>query len=80
MTLEGHIENGMVVFNEPVLLPDGTPVRVEVVAATPAKDQDSAKQAGHFLNHYKNVIGTVEDLPPDAAHNHDHYLYGLPKK
>ena len=80
MTLEGHIQNGVVVFNEPVSLPDGTPVRVEVVETTTAKDQPSAKQSGDFLSHYKNVIGTVEDLPPDAAHNHDHYLYGLPKK
>ncbi len=31
MSLEGHIENGRVVFDEPVSLPNGTPVRVEVV-------------------------------------------------
>ena len=79
MTLEGRIENGVVVFNEPVALPDGTVVRVEVVAATPAQDH-KAEQAGHFLKHYKNLIGTVDDLPADAALNHDHYLYGLPKK
>ncbi len=80
MTLEGHIENGVVVFREPVSLPDGTAVRVEVVAAMPAKDHETAERSGHFLNHYKNVIGTVDDLPADAALNHDHYLYGLPKK
>lgn len=80
MTLEGHIKNGVVVFNEPVALPDGTAVRVEVVAEMPAKDHVATERSGHFLNHYKNVIGTVDDLPPDAALNHDHYLYGLPKK
>jgi predicted DNA-binding antitoxin AbrB/MazE fold protein len=80
MLLEGHIENGVVVLNEPVSLPDGTPVRVEVVSAAPAEKRDGAEQFGHFLNHYKNVIGTVHDLPSDAALNHDHYLYGLPKK
>lgn len=80
MTIKGHIENGVVVFNEPVSLPDGTAVLVEVVAATPAKDHQAAERSGHFLNHYKSVIGTVDDLPPDAASNHDHYLYGLPKK
>jgi hypothetical protein len=80
MTLEGRIANGVVVFNEPVSLPDGTPVRVEVVATPSPKDQDAAERSGHFLNHYKSVIGTVDDLPADAALNHDHYLYGLPKK
>jgi hypothetical protein len=80
MSLEGHIENGVVVFDQPVSLPDGTPVRVEVLPATPCEDQAAAERAGHFLNHYSSVIGTVTDLPPDAALNHDHYLYGMPKK
>jgi len=26
------------------------------------------------------VAGTAEGLPKDLAHNHDHYLYGTPKK
>ena len=26
------------------------------------------------------VIGKAKGLPPDASLNHDHYLYGLPKK
>ena len=25
-------------------------------------------------------VGKAQGLPEDAAHNHDHYLYGLPKK
>lgn len=32
----GHIENGGVVFDQPVPLPDGTPVQVEALAAPPA--------------------------------------------
>lgn len=36
MSLEGHIENGRVVFDEPVSLPNGTQVRVEVVEANGA--------------------------------------------
>lgn len=80
MTLEGRIENGVVVFNEPISLPNGTAVRVEVVEANAAKDRDTEQRSGHFMNHYKKVIGTVDDLPSDAALNHDHYLYGLPKK
>jgi hypothetical protein len=26
------------------------------------------------------LAGTVEDLPPDYAENHDQYLYGLPRR
>ena len=26
------------------------------------------------------IAGTVDGLPPDYAENHDHYLYGLPRR
>jgi len=26
------------------------------------------------------VAGTADDLPPDLSANHDHYLYGTPKR
>jgi hypothetical protein len=39
----------------------------EQQTSTPAKDQDAAERSGYFLNHYKSVIGTVDDLPADAA-------------
>jgi hypothetical protein len=28
----------------------------------------------------RSVVGKAKGLPPDAASNHDHYLYGLPRK
>ncbi len=34
MSFLGHMENGKVVFNAPVPLPDGTSVRVEAIDAT----------------------------------------------
>lgn len=30
MAYRGHMKNGVAIFDEPVQLPDGTPVRVEV--------------------------------------------------
>ncbi len=42
MNYQGHIEAGVVVFDQPVALPDGTPVRVEpltVPQSLPAPDE-----------------------------------------
>jgi hypothetical protein len=69
MSLEGHIENGVVVFDQPVSLPNGTPVRVEVVAGGKT-----------LAERFKNVIGAGVDLPEDMAKNHDHHLHGTPKQ
>jgi hypothetical protein len=71
MSFQGHVENGVVVFDEPISLPDGTPVRVEAVAAATAKT---------LAVRFKNVIGAGVDLPEDMAKNHDHYLHGTPKQ
>ncbi len=32
MTFQGHVENGVIILNEPVPLPNGTPVVVEAKA------------------------------------------------
>lgn len=43
MTIHGHIENGRVVLDELIDLPDGTPVRVEAATgAAPAKGSPEA--------------------------------------
>lgn len=38
MHCKGHVEGGVIVLEEPVELPDGTPVRVEVVATAGARE------------------------------------------
>jgi hypothetical protein len=70
MTLEGRIENGQVVFDQPVPLPDGTPVRVELSPATAV----APAVAGSFLEQLGSVVGAIHDWPEDLAINHDHYL------
>ena len=70
MSFQGHIENGVVVLDEPVSVPDGTLVRVEVIA--PARKT--------LAERFKSVIGAGVDLPEDLARNHDHYLHGTPKQ
>jgi hypothetical protein len=72
MTYRGHIENGQIAFDEPVTLPEGAQVQVEIM-------QSGADQPT-IWDRLLEIAGTVEGLPPDMAENHDHYLYGTPKK
>jgi hypothetical protein len=71
MTYRGHVENGIVVLDEPVALPEGAPVQVDLLG----------EDAGTSLyDRLKSVIGKAQGLPPDAAQNIDHYLYGQPRQ
>ena len=72
MSFEGHIENGVAVFDVPVSLPDGLKVRIVPVADAPAENANRKTLAERF----KNIIGAVDDLPADMAENHDKYLHG----
>ena len=78
MTLHGHIENGVIVLDEKVPLPEGAAVQVQIMAR-PSIPVDS-DQRPTLAETLKDFIGILEDLPEDAAMNHDHYLYGTPKK
>lgn len=76
MTMRGHIKNGAVVLNEPVRLPDGMGVEVEVRPLTgPAAD--SGPTWGEV---FRDIAGSVQGLPEDLAENHDHYIHGTPKR
>jgi hypothetical protein len=79
MVYHGRIERGRIVLDEPLALPDGT--EVELRALQPSAAKSESEGAGKTLyDRLSNVIGTAEGLPGDAALNHDHYLYGLPRK
>jgi len=75
MSLEGRIHNGVVIFDQPVSLPEGTPVRVE-----PVPPKSAPRVENSILDRLGDVVGAVDDLPEDAAENHDYYLYGTPKR
>ena len=78
MTLEGHIEDGHVVLDTPVALPNGTKVTVSVQS-----DRDQSKVEDELPPLYerlKSVAGKAKGLPADLAINHDHYLHGQPKR
>ena len=76
MTYQGHVENGAVVLDDPVALPDGAKVNImlvemqDVVEPTPA---GAREKLGEFA-------GVFTGLPEDASVNLDHYLYGHAKR
>jgi hypothetical protein len=76
MSFTGHIQNGSVVFDTPVSLPDGTRVTVTLQesSGTPVENVPT------IFERYKDIIGIAEGLPEDFAENHDHYIHGTPKK
>jgi len=73
MTYRGHIENGAVILDDPVDIPEGTTVSVAVMEDTIPAEKTLYERLSPF-------IGKATGLPPDLAQNHDHYLHGRPKK
>jgi hypothetical protein len=76
MSLEGRIHEGRVIFDVPVSLPEGTRVSVEPVSE-PSKENGDGQSLLEILG---DVVGSIDDLPSDLAEQHDHYLYGTPKR
>jgi hypothetical protein len=77
MVYSGHIKNGVIVFDQPVALPEGLEVSVEVPATAPTKTPEERLPPTQSLLKY---AGKAVGLPEDASENHDHYLYGTPKR
>lgn len=74
--LPGRVVNGIVILDQPGKLEEGTEVRVRPVQRA-SKRVGSEDSLSEML---LSFAGTVEGLPEDMALNHDHYLYGVPKK
>ncbi len=76
------MKDGHVQLDGPLDLPDGTAVSVQPL---PGKRRRPRRKApaqapttwGRTLLRY---AGRATGLPADLARNHDHYLYGVPKK
>jgi hypothetical protein len=88
MDIRGRVKGGVVVLDDPEALPEGSVVHVEPVeAAEPAKVAESVKateeegrEGPSLFERLRDVVGIIKDGPPDLAKNHDHYLYGTPKR
>jgi len=85
MTVRGKIKNGKVLLDNPNALPEGTEVEVRRIKPRkgPVKKPKPGKRKARprtLAERFADVIGKATGLPPDASINHDHYLYGTPKK
>ncbi|MBW3599421.1 MAG: hypothetical protein KY475_19390 [Planctomycetes bacterium] len=77
MIYRGRVENGAIILDDDVRLPDGTEVKVEPVDAPAAPD---ATEHRTLLERLENVVGKAMGLPEDFAEQHDHYIHGAPKR
>jgi hypothetical protein len=62
MSYQGHVEHGMVVLDQPLPLPDGTPVRVEVIAPAPADFWQTCSLHEMAQRQGVSVPASLEDL------------------
>jgi len=69
-------ENGVFKPKEPVDLEEHAEVEVLIPTTTPPPDPDDPTG----WKAIDRMIGFIKDAPPDMAENHDHYLYGWPRK
>ena len=68
MVYFGKVKDGKIELDPAVRLPEGATVKIDLVRpeeSDPADDLSS---------------GAVDMGPSDLAHQHDHYLYGTPKR
>ena len=67
-TIKATYENGVLKPEEPLALVEGT--QVELMMTTRTDDQDPLAE----------VIGIGDSGRKDGADQHDHYIYGTPKR
>lgn len=84
MTIHGRIKKGKVQLDDPTALPEGTEVIVRPKKPSPKTGKTSnakaRKQRQSLAERYASFVGKAKGLPADASVQHDHYLYGTPKR
>lgn len=75
MTLIGKVIKDAVILPPDTHLPEGTEARVEWEEA-----QDVRQTNPPVGRKLLSLAGIAKGLPADLAENHDHSLYGLPRR
>ncbi|HEY4760063.1 MAG TPA: hypothetical protein VIH42_05725 [Thermoguttaceae bacterium] len=76
--IRGRVENGVVVLKKPGALSEGTEVAIQPLIQR-GKKTSKAKRSTVSPTLVR-LAGKAKGLPPDAARNVDHYLYGHAKR
>lgn len=71
MSFEGTVINGVIVLDGGEQLPEGARIKVVVTPSTPNEQAT--------LQSFEELAGDFDDLPPDFAAEHNHYLHGTPR-
>jgi hypothetical protein len=80
MTYRAKMKDGQVVFEGGIKPADGVELRVEEEAKTTAENTDDRKPtASEVLMKFAGIIKDPS-VPSDGSFNHDHYIYGAPKR
>jgi hypothetical protein len=76
-TIKAHFDGKVFVPDEPVDVPAGQTVTLEV-----RQEVEPAAKRGTLadLADWAETLPRLPDSPGDAAAQHDHYLYGTPKR
>jgi hypothetical protein len=69
MTYRGHIKNGVAVLDDGANLPEGSSVLIQ-------PEEEPASMADAL----RDLIGQAKGKPSDGSIQHDHYIYGTPKR
>ena len=76
-TLRAHFDGKVLQLDEPADLPVNQPLEVNVRALAPEVSGESPLQR---LARLAREFPADPDWPADGAAQHDHYLYGTPKR
>jgi hypothetical protein len=76
IAIKAHFDGKVIVPDEPVELPKNKPLTVHI--ELPGADGQPKKKS--VLDWIVENRIADDDLPTDLAYQHDHYLYGTPKK
>ena len=85
MTIKAHFDGKVIVPDEPLDLPVNQPLEIQLLPAETGVPTavDRADDVGRPLMDLLKAIEHLPsdpDAPTDMAAQHDHYLYGLPKR